>query len=177
MSMQLRPARPKDLKVCATLDHSYSTDHVWQMEVRQEGGAVASVFREASLPREIKVEYPRQGASLVAGWKRRDGFMVVEDGDAIRGYVALTAQEEHGIAWVGDLVVDRSWRRRGLGTMLLQAAVEWGRGSELDRLVVEVPTKNYPAIRFCQSRGLAFCGYSDRYWLNYDIALFFGESL
>ena len=50
--MQLRPARPKDLKVCATLDHSYSTDHVWQMEVRQEGGAVASVFREASLPRE-----------------------------------------------------------------------------------------------------------------------------
>ena len=37
--------------------------------------------------------------------------------------------------------------------------------------------KNYPAIRFCQSRGLAFCGYSDRYWPNYDIALFFGESL
>jgi GNAT superfamily N-acetyltransferase len=175
--MQLRPAKPRDLKLCAALDHSYTTDRVWQMEVREESGVVASFFREASLPREVKVDYPRQDASLVAGWKRCDAFMVVESEGAIRGYVALTAQDEHGIAWVGDLVVGRAWRRRGLGTMLLQAAMAWGRENDLNRLVIEVPTKNYPAIRFCQSRGLAFCGYSDRYWLNYDIALFFGESL
>jgi GNAT superfamily N-acetyltransferase len=175
--MQLRPAKPRDLKLCAALDHSYTTDRVWQMEVREESGVVTSFFREASLPREVKVDYPRQDVSLVAGWKRRDGFMVVENGGAIHGYVALTAQDEHGIAWVGDLVVDRSWRRQGVGTLLLQAAIQWGRENDLRRLVVEVPTKNYPAIRFCRSRGLAFCGYSDRYWPNYDIALFFGESL
>jgi GNAT superfamily N-acetyltransferase len=159
------------------LDHSYTTDHVWQMEVREEGGVVSSIFRESSLPREVKVDYPRQNASLVAGWQRSDGFMVAEDEQTIRGYVALTAQDETGTAWVGDLVVDRAWRRQGVGTMLLKAAVEWGRTNDLSRLVIQVPTKNYPAIRFCQSRGLAFCGYSDRYWLNRDIALFFGESL
>jgi GNAT superfamily N-acetyltransferase len=175
--MEVRPARPRDLKLCAALDHSYTTDRVWQMEVRGEGGVVTSIFREAHLPREIRVDYPRQNASLLAGWKRRDGFLVVDDEREIRGYVGLTAQDEHGIAWVGDLVVDRVWRRQGLGTMLLQAAVQWSRENDLRRLVVEVPTKNYPAIRFCQSRGLAFCGYSDRYWPNYDIALFFGESL
>ena len=47
----------------------------------------------------------------------------------------------------------------------------------LVRLVVEVQTKSYPAIRFCRSRGLTFCGYSDHYWPSQDIALFFGESL
>jgi GNAT superfamily N-acetyltransferase len=175
--MQVRPARPRDLKLCAALDHSYTTDRVWQMEVREESGVVTSVFREACLPREIRVDYPRQGKSLLAGWKRRDGFLVVDDEREIRGYVGLTAQDEHGIAWVGDLVVDRVWRRRGLGTMLLQAAAQWGRENGLSRLVIEAPTKNYPAIRFCQSRGLTFCGYSDRYWLNHDIALFFEESL
>ena len=175
--MRVRPARPRDLKLCAALDHSYTTDRVWQMEVRDEGGVVTSIFREAYLPREIQVDYPRQDQSLLAGWKRRDGFMVAVEEGVVHGYVALTAQDEHGIAWVGDLVVDRAWRRQGVGTMLLQAAVQWGRENDFCRLVAEVPTKNYPAIRFCQSRGLVFCGYSDRYWLNSDIALFFGESL
>ena len=174
--MQIRAARPRDLKACGGLDHSYTTDRVWQMETREDNGVLTSVFREAQLPREIRVDYPRQKEHLLAGWRRRDGFFVAEEG-GVCGYVALTAQPEHGIAWVGDLVVDRGWRRRGLGTMLLQTAVQWGRDEGLDRLVIEVPTKNYPAIRFCQSRGLCFCGYSDRYWPNQDIALFFGEPL
>jgi len=101
---------------------------------------------------------------------------VAEEG-RVHGYVALTAQIENGIAWVGDLVVDRHQRRRGIGTALLQAAAQWGHDHDLARLVVEVQTKNYPAIRFCQSRGLIFCGYNDHYWPHQDIALFFGEAL
>jgi GNAT superfamily N-acetyltransferase len=175
--MEIRPARPRDLRYCGMLDHSYVTDRVWQMDIREENGVVTSVFREAHLPREIRVEYPRQNDHLMAGWQRRDGFFVAEEESELCGYVALTAQPEHNIAWVGDLVVDRNMRRRGVGTLLLQAAAQWGRDEGLDRRVIEVPTKNYPAIRFCQSRGLSFCGYSDRYWPNQDIALFFGESL
>jgi GNAT superfamily N-acetyltransferase len=103
--------------------------------------------------------------------------LVAEEEGQIAGYVALTAQPEHGIAWVGDLVVDRPWRRQGVGTELLRAAGQWGCDNDLPRMVVEIQTKNYPAIRFCQSRGLTFCGYNDRFWPSQDIALFFGGSL
>lgn len=175
--MQIRPARPRDLEVCGALDHSYTTDSVWQVEEREEIGVLTVAFRVASLPREMRVNYPRQGEELLAGWRRRDGFLVAEEGGHIYGYVALTAQAEHGIAWVGDLVVDRPWRRRGIGTALLQSAAQWGRDNDLGWLVLEVQTKNYPAIRFCRSRGLTFCGYNDHYWPSRDIALFFGESL
>ncbi len=175
--MRIRPAEPRDLEACHALDHSYTTDRVWQMEARTVAQALAVTFRVARLPREVRVDYPRQGEDLLAGWRRRDGFLAAEDEGAVRGYVALTAQVEHGIAWVGDLVVDRPWRRRGIGTALLRAAAHWGRDQELVRLVLEVQTKNYPAIRLCQSRGLSFCGYNDHYWPNQDIALFFGESL
>jgi ribosomal protein S18 acetylase RimI-like enzyme len=175
--MRVRPARPRDLEACGALDHSYLTDRVWQMERREGNDALAVTFRLARLPREIRVAYPRRGQDLLAGWQRRDGFLVAEEVGRIYGYVALTAQAEHGIAWVGDLVVDRPWRRRGIGTALLQAAAQWGRDCDLVRLVVEVQTKNYPAIRFCRSRGLTFCGYNDHYWPNQDIALFFGQSL
>lgn len=179
--MLVRPGEPRDLEACAKLDHSFTTDRVWQMETREGNGTVAVTFRVARLPRDMRVSYPRQGEDLLAGWRRRDGFLVAEaDGHtptSICGYVAVTVQAEHGIAWIGDLVVDRSWRRRGIGTALLRAATQWGREQDLVRLVIEMQTKNYPAIRFCQSRGMTFCGYSDHYWPSQDIALFFGESL
>jgi len=175
--MRVRPARPRDLEVCVALDHSYVTDRVWQMETREQNGMLTVTFRVARLPREIRVNYPRQGDDLLAGWRRCDGFLVAGEGGSVYGYVALTAWTEHGIAWVSDLVVDRPRRRRGIGTALLQAAARWGRNHNLMRLVIEIQTKNYPAIRFCRSRGLAFCGYNDHYWPSQDIALFFGESL
>jgi GNAT superfamily N-acetyltransferase len=175
--VEVRPARSRDLKECLALDHSYTTDHVWQMETREENGVLTVCFRLARLPREMRVEYPCQGADLLAGWRRCDDFLVAVDGGRVCGYVALTVQPEHGIVRASDLVVDRPERRRGVGTALLWAAVQWGREHDLARLVVEVQTKNYPAIRFCQSRGLTFCGYSDHYWPSQDIALFFGESL
>ena len=120
--MRIRPAKPKDLKVCSDLDHSYTTDQVWQMEPREEGRVLTITFRVASLPREIRVHYPRPDEELMAGWQKRDEFLVAEDEGDVCGYVALNEETEHGIAWVGDLVVHRPWRRRGTGTMLLQAA-------------------------------------------------------
>ena len=175
--MQVRPARPRDLELCSVLDHSYTTNHVWQMETRGVNETLTIAFRVARLPREVQVNYPRQNEGLLAGWRRRDGFLVADEHGHVYGYVALTAQVEHGIAWVGDLVVDRPWRRRSTGTVLLQAAAQWGQDHGLGRLVIEVQTKNYPAIQFCRSRGLTFCGYNDHYWPSQDIALFFGESL
>lgn len=171
--MLIRPGEPKDLPPCGALDHSGTTGRVWQMENRVENGAQTILFRAVRLPREIKVDYPRQGRDLLAGWRRRDGFLVSEMEGEVCGYVALTAQPEHSLAWVGDLVVQRSRRRRGIGTTLLKAAAHWGRQRGLTRLMVEVQTKNYPAIKFCQACGLTFSGYNDHYWPSEDIAVFF----
>ena len=172
--MRVRPVRPSDLQACEGLDHSYTTNRVWQMETRDGNDALTVTFRVARLPRELQVDYPRQGEDLMTGWRRRDAFLVAEEYGRIYGYVAVTALAEHGIAWVGDLVVDRPWRRQGIGTALLRAVSQWGRDHGLARTMVEVQTKNFPAISFCRARGLTLCGYNDRYWPSQDIALFFG---
>lgn len=175
--MQVRPAEPRDLEACGALDHSYSTDRVWQMETRRETAALTIAFREARLPREVDISYPRQGDDLLAGWWRRDAFLVAEEGERVCGYVALSAQPEHGLAWVGDLIVDRPLRRRRIGTALFKAAAKWGRAHDLVRITVELQTRNYPAIKFCQSCGLTFSGYNDHYWPSQDIAVFFSGPL
>ena len=175
--MRLRLAGPKDLEACTSLNHSYTTDRVWQMDARRGSNSLTVTFRVVRLPRETRVDYPLQGESLLAGWQRRDGFLVAEEDGRICGYVTLTTHAEHGIAWMGELVVDRPLRRRGVGTALLQAAATWGRDHGLVRLVAETQTKNYPATQFYHSRGLTFCGYNDHYWPSQDIALFYGVSL
>jgi hypothetical protein len=38
-------------------------------------------------------------------------------------------------------------------------------------------TKNYPAIQFARAQGFVFCGFNDHYYMNQDIALFFGRGV
>ena len=171
--MLVRPAEPRDLAPCEGLDHSCTTDRVWQMDTHKANGAWRVVFRTVRLPREINVDYPRRGDDLLAGWQRRDGFIVAEVDEDVCGYATLATQPEHGLVWVGDLVVDRSFRRRGIGKALLKASAQWGCTQHMIRLTMEVPTKSYPAIQFCLACGLTFSGYNDHYWSSEDIAVFF----
>ncbi len=177
--MKIRTAKASDMETCVSLDHSYTTGRVWQMDTREINGAITITFRVAHLPREIQVDYPRQGADLLMGWRQRDEFLIAKEQKSGRicGYVTLSAALEHRTALIGDIIVDRSLRRRGIGTRLLQSAAEWAYEHDLRRVVINVQTKNYPAICFCQSRGLSFCGYTDRYWSTQDIALSFGGTV
>jgi GNAT superfamily N-acetyltransferase len=125
----------------------------------------------------MKVLYPRSGEGLLQSWRLHACFLVAEwDGQPV-GYLNMREELAQETGWVADLVVDRPYRLRGVGTALLRGARVWAREHNLRRLIVETQTKNHPAIRFLQQRGLVFCGYNDLYYPNQDIAVFFGQSL
>ncbi|MBM4421970.1 MAG: GNAT family N-acetyltransferase [Chloroflexi bacterium] len=173
----VRPARADDIRTLATFDHSYSTDYVWQVEVREEQGQITAGFRQARLPRSVRVLYPRDAETLAAVWTQRRLFIVAEIEDQVRGYLSVMEATVNDTGWVAEFAVERKVRRQGIGAVLVASAVDWARAVDLRRLLVEVQSKNYPAICFCQKHGFTFCGYNDRYFANQDIALFFGISL
>jgi GNAT superfamily N-acetyltransferase len=173
----VRPAELTDLDVCLALDPSYSTEFVWQMDLQGEDSQRAVTFRVVRLPRSMRVSYPRDKSQLAAGWKRCDGFVVAVLSERIVGYLALSEHAAEGAAWINDLVVERTHRRQGVGTALYNAASEWARSRALRRLLIQVQTKNYPAICFCDKLGLTFCGFNDQYYANQDIAVFFARNL
>ena len=177
----IHPAGLDDLNLCLALDPSYSTESVWQMDLHSEDGRRAMTFRTVRLPRSMHVAYPRDRDQLVASWKRCDGFLVALRSETLTegiiGFVALTTHAAEGAAWVSDLVVEREHRRHGVGTALLNAALEWAKSRSLRQVLVEVQTKNHPAICFCEKLGFAFCGFNDRYYANQDIAVFFARNL
>ncbi len=177
LAVVVRPAEFGDLKACSLLDSSFVTSYVWQMESQEKEGEIAVVFRSVKLPRAMRANYPRDHTHLLENWRREECFLIAEEGGVVRGFIDMTVQTWHMTGWINNLVVTKRSRRRGIGSVLLQAAVRWGYEKGLKQVIAETHTKNYPAICFYQKNGFVLCGFNDRYYLNQDIALFFVQHL
>lgn len=175
--MQIRMADLTDLNACLSIDPSFSTDHVWQMEISEADEFTSIHFRKIKLPRLMKVSYPRDKESLMEDWRKGECFLVAHEDGEVVAYLDMTVQKWNATGWINNLVVARQYRRRGIGTALLRAAAQWAQGSGLFKLVAETQTKNYPAINFLQKNAYSFCGFNDQYYVNQDIALFFVQEL
>ncbi|MBS1249880.1 MAG: dTDP-fucosamine acetyltransferase [Chloroflexi bacterium] len=175
--IEIRPAFSTDIPKLIELDHNYHTDHVWQMALKNSDNQKQIAFREARLPRTIRVTYPYQPEKLADTWTQRDMLLVAEGVMRLVGYIGLKKGITPQGAWITDLVVDKNLRQKGIGRALMFAAQEWCEQNGLVHLTIEMQSKNYPAIQFAYNLGFEFCGYNDQYYQNQDIALFFSIRL
>ncbi len=175
--INVRPLEIADLNVLVDMDHSYHTDYVWQMDIQTEEAEVSVRFREVRLPRSMRVEYPRDPEHLVDDWNTRPGLLVAEKNEETIGYISMTENLAQPVVAINDLVVLRRFRRQGVGTAMIQAGQTWAAQQGARQMILEMQSKNYPAICLANKLGFEFCGYSDRYFVNQDIALFFALRL
>lgn len=175
--IQIRPTVATDLARLMGIDHSVTSEAVWQLEIRRETGQVAATFREVRLPREIQVPYPHNHFSLADDWVKRSMMYTAVMGGEPVGYISLLERGTASAVWVMDLVTDVSRRRQGVAFVLLAAGQAWAESRSHRRLILEAQSKNIPAIRLAQKSGFEFCGYNDHYYINKDVALFFAKIL
>ncbi|MEX1247758.1 MAG: GNAT family N-acetyltransferase [Anaerolineales bacterium] len=173
----IRAAAEADFPALLELDHGYSTEYVWQMELDASNPRMGASFRETRLPRAMSVPYPRDKQRLQAEWQQRSAVLVAEQAGKPCGYASIAAGLAPGAVWLTDLVVAASQRRKGIGSRLVLAAQTWARQHGHGRLVLEMQPKNQPAIRLAQKLAFEFAGYNDHYYENQDIALFFAKRL
>jgi len=86
---------------------------------------------------------------------------VAEGAEGIVGRLSIARDSHPASAHVADLglMVASSARRRGAGTALLEAAVEWGRGLGVCKLELHVFPHNTPAIALYDRFGFVREGY------------------
>ncbi len=51
--IEIRPAISSDIRTLIAVDHNYSSDYVWQMELQAEETQVQVNFRQVRLPRSV----------------------------------------------------------------------------------------------------------------------------
>ena len=174
---EIRPASPNDLTRLMALDHSCLSDYVWQLELRREAGQITSSFREVRLPRTVTVNYPRDPMSLSEQWNKREGLLVATEEAIAVGYLGMVQERTSALIRVTDLVVSPERRRQGVASSLLTAAQAWALDRGIQRIFLEMQSKNHPCIRLAQKFGYEFCGYNDQYYPTQDVAIFFGRAL
>jgi ribosomal protein S18 acetylase RimI-like enzyme len=204
--VEIRTAEEDDLPGCLALDDSYTSTHTWRVEVtRGEPGVtpltinsnvtlgeypISITFRPVKLPRPRKVVGTVAGSlregndaasvARIQSWKAADLVLLAEQGSKLCGYLVLTVVPSSGIGWISSLVVATSMRQKGIGSMLMAAARRWsryGQGMNIRNFMLEVPTKNYPAVAFVRSEGFNLCGYTDYSFSNGDVMLMFASQV
>ena len=176
-AIEVRPAIASDIPYLMEFDHSYSTEFVWQMEIQLEPDRIGVAFRKTRLPRLVRQEYPLDPQRLADEWTQRSAVLVAIHESVPVGYATLMMGLVPDSALVADLAVVRRLRRQGIGTALVLAAQDWAMHHRGCQILLVMQSKNYPAICLAQKMGYDFCGYSDRYYPNADIALFFSKPL
>ncbi len=175
--IEIRHAVSTDITALMAMDHSYQTDHVWQMAHNPSPSETTIAFREVRLPRLMRVEYPRDPGRLADEWTDSSEILIAVSDHASLGYLIIELGPAPETGWVTDLVTDAPHRRGGVATKLLAGARRWCREQGLSRLTMEMQSKNYPSLRLARKLGFVFSGYHDRYYPDEEIALFFTLNL
>ncbi len=173
--IEIRTAAKSEIMELALISQNYETSHVWQMNRIMEDNDVSINFRETRLPRSVKVEYPYPITQLEEEWDQAAIILEARIKEKVVAYLRIKDGVNKRIAWIVDLVVDVRHRRQGIGTSLELAAYEWATKKNFDQIMLEMQSKNYPAIQFCKKLGYEFCGYNDQYYANKDIVLLFAR--
>jgi ribosomal protein S18 acetylase RimI-like enzyme len=175
--VEIRAALASDVPILMAIDHSCETDYVWQMDIQREDGQLEVAFREIRLPHAMPVAYPRPIAALAEAGHRRSGMLVAVIGGQVIAYVRMSDAIVAGTAWMTDLVVSPRYRRQGIATALVVAVHGWAVDRKNSDALLEMSSKNKPAVCLAQKLGYEFCGYNDHYYDTKDVALFFGRSI
>ena len=91
-------------------------------------------------------------------------FSAVDGRERIVGYAAVWFVGDEGE--LGDLAVDPRARRTGVGSLLVQAVFEEGRGRAIRRLFLAVRESNVSAQSLYRRHGFEIAGHRPGYYTN-----------
>ncbi len=175
--MNVRPATVADIDWCQRLNSSYATSYIWHLDQTIRPDEIQGRLQRVRVPRPLELQDPRLKEDLFHIWQGSRCFLVAEELGVVLGYLSVSIDPRTWRGSIDHLAVHRPYRRRGIASMLLEAAERWARGSELTSIVAVAQSKNDPAISLFPRCGLSFHGYVDDYFSNGDLGMVYRLSI
>lgn len=137
MDITIRPARPEDIPLMSDL--------------------LADLF-SVETDFEVNVVKQMKGLSMLVSdpWGRAFAAVAVADNSIVGMATVQTLVSTAEGGWVGlveDVIVDRRFRCRNVGTLLIEGIIAWSREQGLTRLQLLADRENHLALNFYASRG------------------------
>jgi streptothricin acetyltransferase len=176
MNLAIRPLARQDLPLLTRLDANYVADSELALLREQDGLNVT--FRLVERTRAfayVKRAGYEFGASyqgdLAARMAVGQGLYLAAEADGqLVGFLDAEPDGWRPTATLQWVVVERAWRGRGVGRMLIERALDWTRTRGLRALVLETQTTNIDACRFYLRMGFALSGVQSPYYFDERVA-------
>jgi len=158
-------AQPGRESVAGAARSSAPGPATWSHSLRRTGAASSVQLGLPAPPTEAAPQARSGGSPPAGGGPRMVGYMVA----------AAAARDPN--AYLRTLIVDRAHRRSGVAARFVSEAKSWAARQGADRLIADVPARNYPALRLLQKTGFSFCGFNDCCYPDHEVAVFFSSRL
>jgi [ribosomal protein S18]-alanine N-acetyltransferase len=117
-------------------------------------------YRPDDLPTLYAIDQSCFAPGISYSWDELEGFIghrnsqawVAEEGREITGFLVAT-REGRQILHIITIDVRKNWRRRKVGSLLMDAAEQWARKHGLRLVGLETAADNLVAQKFYQTRG------------------------
>ena len=176
MKITIRPLGLADIQRLAEIDAEFESDQFLDVEKTTNGLDVTWRLVERPLDppfRSNDFSLDRRQREQVAVRLRECGglYLVAEDEHMGKLAAVLDMERERwrDTAVIWNILVDRAFRRQGLGRELMNRAIAWAREQGLRGIVLEAQTNNLAACRFYQAMGFKLCGLDDHFYSNDDM--------
>ncbi len=147
------------------------------MEPREIEDGFTVTFLRSRLPRLLRIECPDVEDSLFEHYRKNQGVLAVVEGKEVIGVIDVTVERWEQVAWLHHIVIAPAWRRKGIGSQLLNRGIQWAKEQGATLMFTAVPTKAFPATEFLRQHSFRFSGYHDDHFNNGDIAIFLTREL
>jgi ribosomal protein S18 acetylase RimI-like enzyme len=117
---------------------------------------------------EERIEKDYHGRLFEEQIKEPRAFAAKSDGIEI-GWIELGYEKWNNRMRIWEFLIEEKYRRKGIGTLLMNKAVEIGKNKGARMLVVETQTNNLDAISFYLNFGFELIGFDIAAYSNQDI--------
>lgn len=137
--MRVRRATPRDASALVSLAQAIGAE--------EEGWLIADGDWRSDSDERRYLRAVRRGSEAAV--------FVADNGEAIVGRLSIARDPHPASRHVADVgvMVERTQRRRGIGTMLMRAAEDWARSHEIRKLELHVFPYNRPALELYRGLG------------------------
>ena len=172
--MRSTPLAEKHIPRLAEIRADYVSDRCARVSRTGESPEVAFALRVEHLPTPFR----SQGLGIV---RRRDREkiesrigskslqLVIEEDARLIALLDSEVESWRRVLRVWNLLVDKQYRRRGIGTELMRSAEAFALEKHCRAISVEAQATNWPALGFYMKMGFKICGVDDHYYTNRDL--------
>lgn len=148
-----------------------------RIELARESDAAEIAALYKKVWNEYKGKFPHElvrarqpSVEQMKEWMRQDAYFVAKIGSQIVGVMGCSLK--HGTCLLMHMVVDRRYRKRGIGSALTKKAISYGKENGAVKVWLDTTPSLKEAMALYEKNGFIRCGHLRKHYWGEDIYLY-----